>query len=70
MRKNVEHNCTELICPLLLLFEDIQDYSSLINNIYEKMTNKNASIISSYNKIKFNNEKDFENYVKDMTHKK
>ena len=59
-RASVEFNGMELVCGLLLLNRDINNYDELKNVI--KTTNES--------KIKFNNETDLYEYVKDIDKKK
>ena len=59
-RASVEYNGMELVCGLLLLNRDINNYDELKNVI--KTTNES--------KIKFNNETDLYEYVKDIDKKK
>ena len=59
-RASVEFNGMELVCGLLLLNKDIKNYDEL-NNILKKLDES---------KIKFNNETDFYEYVKDIDKKR
>jgi hypothetical protein len=61
----VEFNCMELIFPLLLIYEDINNYDNLIDKI-KKI--KNNEIVNEY--ILFNRNSDLDNYIKDITEKK
>lgn len=62
-RASVEFNGMELVCGLLLVYRDINNYDEL-NNILMNMKTEYET------KIKFNNETDFYEYVKDIDKKK
>jgi hypothetical protein len=63
-RASVEYNGMELVCGLLLVNGDINNYDELKNVINNMKTTLDET------KIKFNNETDFYEYVKDIDKKK
>ena len=61
-RSKCEHNCTELICALILCFQNINNTNDIINTIAEMK--KTPEYYES--KIKFNKPTDLTNYENDI----
>jgi hypothetical protein len=61
-RSNCEHNCTELICALIICFQNINNTNDIINTIAEMK--KTPEYYES--KIKFNKPTDLTNYENDI----
>jgi hypothetical protein len=57
-RNSVEFNCTELVCAIILLNRNINNYDELIDYL--------SFIENDEIRLKFNNKKDFYEYVNDL----
>jgi hypothetical protein len=57
-RNSVEFNCTELVCAIILLNRNINNYNELMNHL--------SFIENDEIRLKFNNKKDFYEYVNDL----